>query len=64
MHKYKILQAGQVPPENLVFLQNLLNFIITKYFKQEVHDDLSVCENDWSPCGHSGCEPEISTLGR
>ena len=46
MHKYKILQAGQVPPENLVFLQNLLNFIITQYFKQEVHDDLSVCVND------------------
>ena len=42
MYKYKSLQAGQLPQEHLSFLQNLLNFIITKYLKQEVDDDLSI----------------------
>ena len=44
MYKYKTLQAGQLPQEHLSFLQNLLNFIITKYLNQEVDDDLSVDE--------------------
>ena len=53
MYKYKSLQEGQLPQEHLLFLQNLLNFIITKYLKQEVDDDLSVCVNGRSPCGLS-----------
>ena len=32
-------------------LQNLLNFIIAKYLKQEADDDLSVCVDERSPCG-------------
>ena len=51
MYKYKSLQAGQLPQEHLSFLQNLLNFIITKYLKQEVDDDLSICVDERSPCG-------------
>ena len=50
MYKYKSLQAGQLPQEYLSFLQN---FIITKYLKQEVDDDLSVCMDKRSPCGLS-----------
>ena len=50
MYKYKSLQAGQLPQEYLSFLQN---FIITKYLKQEVDDDLSVCMDERSPCGLS-----------
>ena len=50
MCKYKRLQAGQLPPENLSFLQNLLNFIITKYLKQ-VDENLSICADK---CGISG----------
>ena len=53
MYKYKSLKAGQLPQEHLSFLQNLLNFIITKYLKQEVDDDLSVCMDERSPCGLS-----------
>ena len=34
--------AGQVLQQHLSFSQNLLNFIITKYLKQEINDDLSV----------------------
>ena len=49
MHKYKNLQAGQILQEHLSFLQNLLNFIITKYLKQEINDDLSVCVDERSP---------------
>ena len=30
-----------------------LNFIITKCLKQEVGDDLSVCIDEFSPCGLS-----------
>ena len=41
MYKYKFLQAGQLPREHLSFLQNLLNFFITKYLKQ-VDDNLSI----------------------
>ena len=51
MHKYKSLQAGQLPQEHLSFLQNLL--IITKYLKQEVDDNLSACVDERSPCGLS-----------
>ena len=50
MYKYKSLQAGQLPQEYLSFLQN---FIITKYLKQEVDDELSVCVDERSPCGLS-----------
>ena len=51
MYKYKSLQAGKLPREHLPFLQNLLNFVITKHLKQEVNDDLSVCVDGRSPCG-------------
>ena len=53
MYKYKNLQAGQLPREYLPFLQNLLNFIITNYLKQEVDDNLSVCVDESSPSGLS-----------
>ena len=43
MYKYKCLQAGQLSQEYLSFLQNLLNFIITKYLKQEVDDERGPC---------------------
>ena len=46
MYKYRSLQVGQLPREHLSFSQNLLNCIITKYLKQEVDDDLSVCVNE------------------
>ena len=52
MYKYKFLQADQLPQEHLSFLQNLLNFFISKYFKQ-VDDNLSVCMDERSPCGFS-----------
>ena len=51
MYKYKFLQAGQLPREHLSFLQNLLNFFITKYVKQQVDDDLSVWVDKRSSCG-------------
>ena len=47
------LQAGQLPQQHLFFLQNLLNFIITKYLEQEVDDGLSIYVNKNSPCGLS-----------
>ena len=53
MYKYKSLKAGQLPREHFSFLQNLLNFIITKYLKQDIDDDLSVCEDERSLCGLS-----------
>ena len=53
MYKYKSLQEGQLPQEYLFFLQNLLNFIITKYLKQEFDDDLRNCVIERSPCGLS-----------
>ena len=53
MYKYKSLQAGQPPWKHLSFLQNLLNFAITKNLKQEVHDDLNACEDGRTPCGLS-----------
>ena len=53
MYKYKSLQAGQLPQEHLSFLQNLLNFIITKYLKKEFDDNLNVGVDERSPCGLS-----------
>ena len=53
MYKYKNLQTGQLPQENLPFLQNLMNFIITKYLKQEVDDNLNICMDERCPCGLS-----------
>ena len=53
MYKYKSLQASQPPLEDLSFLQNLLNFIITKYVKQKVDDDLSICMDEHSCYGLS-----------
>ena len=52
MYKYKSLQAGQLPWEHLSFLQNLLNFIVTEYFKQEI-DGKSICMDERSPCSLS-----------
>ena len=49
MYKCKSLQAVQLPQENLSFLQN----IITKYLKEKVDDNLSVCIDEHSPCGLS-----------
>ena len=49
MYKYRSLQPGQLPREHLSFLQNLLNFINTKFFKQQVNDNLSVCADERSP---------------
>ena len=51
MYKCKSLKAGQLPQDHLSFLQNLLNFIITKYLKKEFVDDLSVDMDERSPCG-------------
>ena len=51
MYKYKSLKAGQAPQEHLSFLQNLLNFFITKYLKKEFDDDLTVGVDEHSPCG-------------
>ena len=51
MYKYKSLQEGELTRAHLSFLQNLLNFIITKYLKQEVNDQQSVCMDERSPCG-------------
>ena len=53
MYIYKSLQVRELPQQHLSFLQNLLNFIITKYLKQEVEDDLGVCVDGCSPCGLS-----------
>ena len=53
MYKYKSLQVCQLPQEHLPFLQNFLNFIFTKYLKQEVDDNLSLCVVEHRPCGLS-----------
>ena len=39
----------QLLREYLSFLQNL--FIVTKFLKQKVDDDLSICMNEHSSCG-------------
>ena len=44
------IQEVQLPREHLSFLQN---FIITKYLKQELHDDLIICVDEHSSCGLS-----------
>ena len=51
MYKYKFLQVGQLPWEHLSFLQNPLNFFITKYFKHEVDGDLSIWMDKRCSCG-------------
>ena len=53
MYKYKSLQAGHLSHKHLSFLQNLLDFIITKYLKQDTDDDLSICVDERSPCSLS-----------
>ena len=50
MYKYQCLHEVQLPQEHLPFLQN---FIITKYLKQEVDDNLGICVDEHSPCGLS-----------
>ena len=50
MYKYNRLQPGQLPREHLPFLQNLLGFIIKKYLKQEVNDNLGDCADESNPC--------------
>ena len=57
--KYKSLQADQLQRKHLSFLQNLLNFIITEYLKQEVDDDLRVSMDERSPCGLSTWDIKI-----
>ena len=49
MCKCKGLQVGQLSQEHLSSLQNLLKFFITKYLKQDVDDDLSICIDKRSP---------------
>ena len=51
MYKYKFLQVGQLPREHLSFLQNPLNYFITKYSKHEVDGDLSIWVDKCSSCG-------------
>ena len=53
MYTYKSLQVCQLPQQHLSFFQNFLNFVITKYLKQEVDDDLNLCVVERSPCGLS-----------
>ena len=50
MYNCKSLQEIQLLREHLSFLQD---FIITKYLKQKVDDDLSVFVDEHSPCGLS-----------
>ena len=50
----KSLQADQLPQEHLFFLQILLNFIITKYLKQEVDGNLK--KTSWA-LSMDGVEP-------
>ena len=45
--------ASRSTTTTVSLLQNLLSFIITKYLKQEVNADLSVCVDEYSPCGFS-----------
>ena len=53
MHNDKSLKAGQLPREHSSFLQNLLNFIVTKYLKKEFDDDLTVGVDERSAFGLS-----------
>ena len=45
MYKYKSLQAGELPLEQLSFLQNFLDFIITKYLQQNLATEALVWSN-------------------
>ena len=49
MYKYKSLKVGQLPWQRLYlsFVQNILNFIITKYLKQEDNNNLSAWVDGW-----------------
>ena len=58
MCKYKSLQADQLP-QKYVFLAK---FIVTKYLKQEVDDNLSVWVDEHSPCGLSKTQ-DINMFG-
>ena len=49
MDKYK--SSASNSPTRAFF--SLAKFIIPKYLKQEVDDDLSVCVDERSPCGLS-----------
>ena len=42
-------------------MQNLLNFIITKYLKQKVNDDLNVCVEQRSPCAEVEIRENVLT---
>ena len=53
MRRCKSQQAGQLLQEHLSFLKDVMDFIITKYLKQEGDDNLSVCVDEHSPCGLS-----------
>ena len=48
MYKYKSLKAGHFSTRAF-FLQNLVNFIITKYLKKEFSDDLTIGVDERSP---------------
>ena len=50
MYKYKSPVTRS--PTKRAFV-SLAKFIIAKYLKQEVDDDLSVCVDEHSPCGLS-----------
>ena len=50
MYKYKSLQVGQLPCGHLAFFQNLLNFPITKYLKQEADGKISISLDEHSLC--------------
>ena len=45
--------ASRSTTTRVSLLQNLLNFIITKYLKQEVDANLRVCVDEYSPCDFS-----------
>ena len=60
MYKYKSLQAGQLPQEHLSFLQKMLNFIIAKFLKQEVDDNLSICVDKHNPCAYNWRHKDLS----
>ena len=52
----QIREPPELPPEHLPFLQNfqiIAKYLLKKYFKQEVDDDLSVCIYERSSCGLS-----------
>ena len=52
----QIQEPPELPPEHLPFLQNfqiIAKYLLKKYFKQEVDDDLSVCIYERSSCGLS-----------